>query len=51
MTLIENLISQIEALQILVSKNYKKNLNEKISETHTLKILNYASLNWIIQFL
>ena len=51
MTLIEYLISQGEWLKVLVSKNSRQNLNLKMQKIFTTKILNYESLNRIIQFL
>ena len=49
--LIKHLISQTKAFQVLVSLSLKWNLNGKSQEKFTERILNYESLDWIIQFL
>ena len=48
---IEYLVSQTRALQVLVSKISKQSLNQQMPKICTVKILNYEGLNWFIQFL
>ena len=45
MTLMKYLISQAGALQVLVHRNFKQNLNYKMPKIFTMKILNYEGLN------
>ena len=51
MTLMEYLISQAGAFQVLVYESSKQNLNQKMPQIFTTKILNYEGFNWVIQFL
>ena len=46
MNLIEQLISQARASQVLIYKNSK----QKILDLLNMKILNYRIFNWIIQY-
>ena len=39
------------ALKILISKNFLKNLKQKIPKIFTKKILNYENVNWIMKIL
>lgn len=50
MNLIEQLISQARASQVLIYKNSKQNLDQKILDLLNMKILNYRIFNWIIQY-
>ena len=50
MNLIEQLISQARASQVLIYKNSKQNLDQKILDLLNMKISNYRVFNWIIQY-
>ena len=47
---IEQLISQARASQVLIYKNSKQNLDQKILDLLNMKISNYRVFNWIIQY-